>query len=86
MKNIEKSKLDELIRLDRKYWDTGDTDILTAQRQVANEISCDLFGKTSMSNTISDAVGVVISPFGLTSDKSNQQVYKLFEALGFEVN
>lgn len=82
---IDKSKLDALIVIGRTYWETADVNLLNAQRHILKQVSVDLFGNSGYDNAISDAVHLVISPFGLATDKSNEQVYKLFGAMGIEV-
>jgi len=44
MRSVKKETMDELIRISKKYWRTGDTDILPARIKLAEELSDQAFG------------------------------------------
>jgi len=82
-RKINKCKLDELIRLERKYCNTGDVDILPARIQVAMALSVSSFGNDNMWIHLADFVGGVIS--GLNKSASNEVIYGAFRAIGYEI-
>ena len=85
MKPVPKESLDELIRLTKKYYRTGDVDLLPAQRQAAEQLSISTRGDTLGSLAFSEIVSAVFGGFGLKRDATYQDVYDVFALLGYEV-
>ena len=85
MKKISKPLLDELIRLSRKYWRTGDTDLLETKNHAAMRLSEDTFGDNRHWFAFCDVVSAILGASGLIPNASNAQIYKVFEAMGYEV-
>ena len=85
MKPIPKENLDELIRLTKKYYRTGDVDILPARSQAANQLSVSIRGDTLSSLAFTDVVSAMFGGFGLKRDATYQDVYDVFALLGYEV-
>jgi hypothetical protein len=85
MKPIPKENLDELIRLSKKYYRTGDVDLLPAQRQAAEQLSVSTRGDTLGGLAFSGMVSAMFSGFGLKRDATYQDVYDVFALLGYEV-
>lgn len=85
MKSIPKKHLDELIRLTKKYYRTGDVDILAARSAAADELSKSVRGDSLSSVAFSDIVNAMFSGSGLKRDATYQDVYDVFALLGYEV-
>lgn len=85
MKPIPKEDLDELIRLTKKYYRTGDVDILAACTQAADRLSVSVRSNTLSSMAFADVVSAIFSGFGLKRDATYQDVYDVFALLGYEV-
>jgi hypothetical protein len=82
-KAICKSSLDELIRLTRKYQRTSDTDILPARISVMKELSLNTLGSDYHWCAFGDIVYAVCG--SLKRGASNQDIYDVFNLLGYEV-
>lgn len=87
MKQINKALLDELMRLERKYWKTHDTDILPYRIEMAKRLSEQAFGNQDHWLGFSGIVDSILGGKGLAlkSGATNAVVYKVLEVLGFEV-
>jgi hypothetical protein len=85
MKPIPKENLDELIRLTKKYYRTGDVDILPAIHKAAGQLSVSVCGDVHAGIAISDIVSAIFGGFGLKRDATYQDVYDVFALLGYEV-
>ena len=86
MKQINKATLDELIRLERKYWETSDTDILDARIKTAFELSSQAFGCDLSWIKFADIVSSIVGgSHALKPKATNADIYKVLELLGFEV-
>lgn len=77
MKKIPKSLIDELMRLSKKYWNTGDVDILDKTYNVAKEIELQTNKSWSIWKDIIDSL--------CRLNVSSNCVYGIFETIGFEV-
>jgi hypothetical protein len=86
MKVIQRKMLDELIRLRRKYWKTGDVDVLPAGYEKAKEISNAVFGNIYRNTGFCGLVDAILSGNGLRPNASNKDIYTAFEAVGFTVS
>lgn len=85
-RQIKKETLKELIRIYRKYWKTGDVDILGTKNQKCDELSIQAFGRANACLSMSDIVG------GITTlcchhgmNITYEAIYKVFEIIGFEI-
>ena len=85
MKPIPKENLDELIRLTKKYYRTGDVDILAARSQAAKQLSLSVRGSEVGWLAFGDIVSAILSRSGLKRDATYQDVYDVFALLGYEV-
>ena len=85
MKPIPKENLDELIRLTKKYYRTGDVDILPARSQAAEQLSLSVCGSGVGRLAFGDIVSAIFGGFGLKRDATYQDVYDVFALLGYEV-
>lgn len=84
MKPILKENLDELIRLTKKYYRTGDVDILPAMRYAGDQLSLCVRGDVHASGAFRDTVSAIFGGFGLKRDATYQDVYDVFALLGYE--
>jgi hypothetical protein len=85
MKPIPKENLDELIRLTKKYWRTGDVDILPAERYAGDKLSLSIRGDVYASSAFRNIVNAMFSGFGLKPNATYQDVYDVFALFGYEV-
>lgn len=85
MKPIPKENLDELIRLTKKYYRTGDVDLFPAMRYEREQLSLSVRGDVNAGIAISDIVSAMFGGFGLKRDATYQDVYDVFALLGYEV-
>lgn len=83
MRSVKKETMDELARITRKYWTTGDTDIFDAKHRKARELSEQAFGSDAKWLQFCDIVDGVIC---LNRNVPNDTIYKIFGLLCIEVN
>ena len=83
MRSVKKETMDELARITRKYWTTGDTDILDAKHRKARELSEQAFGSDAKWLQFCDIVDGAIY---LNRNVPNDTIYKIFGLLCIEVN
>ena len=85
MKKIDKSTLDKLIRVARKYWKTGDVDLLDGVLYTGAQLSKQAINKDSACLSFTDFVHSIVKPYGLKEHASNADIYKAFAVFGYEV-
>jgi len=86
MKQAPGGMSDKLIRLRRKYWDTGDVDILSACDATEEQLSQLLFHDDMHTNDMSNAIDLCAKgKFGLLPRATNWQIYNVLAAYGIEV-
>ena len=83
MRSVKKETMDELARIVRKYWATGDTDILDAKHRKGRELSEQAFGSDANWLQFCDIVDGAIR---LNRNLSNDIIYKIFGLLCIEVS
>jgi hypothetical protein len=83
VKEITSKNLDEVMRLTRKYFKTGDTDILGARYTAAEACSIDLFGYKSEWLAVCEITSSILN--GLKKSASNKDVYAVLRVLGYKV-
>lgn len=83
MRSVKKETMDELARLVRKYWATGDKDILDAKHRKASELSEQAFGSDAKWLQFCDILDGAIC---LNRNVSNDIIYKIFGLLCIEVS
>jgi|LGVF01.2.fsa_nt_gb hypothetical protein len=76
MKILDKQKVDEVIRLNHKYYKTGDRDICTVLIATRSEVEPD---------DIHDKVGSAIDAMAHIKGVTYNQIYNALEDLGYEV-
>ncbi len=81
----DKSIVDEIVRIERKYAKTGDADILDAQHRLATELSESLFGDTYKWCALKETIAAAVGPHGLLPKATNQQIYDILKAYGIDV-
>lgn len=83
---IKKAQLDTLIEMNRAYWqmDTRDEDLLLAKCKAKRVYADEAFGD-DLGMIIQDIVSGVLKYRGLKPDATNEDIHKMFEALGYEV-
>jgi hypothetical protein len=82
MKTVEKKTMDEAIRLSRKYWDTGDVDILPARLVKTRNLSEQAFGNDWKWCKFNDLIDSMI---GLNKGVGNVTIYEALALVGITV-
>lgn len=83
MKSIDKRTLDETIRLSRKYWKTGDEDVLPARTLKARELSYQYCGKEGARwAQFQDCIDAALL---LVPNCPNATIYSVFEVMGIKI-
>ena len=85
MKQIQQHNIDKVIRLTRKYRETGDTYLLPAKIEAAREVSCEMFCTDRSWLEVSEFVGGIIGVCGLSIGASNKVIYDALRCIGYEV-
>jgi len=75
--------MDELARITRKYWSTGDKDIIAAKNKMAFALSEQAFGSDIKWLQFCDIVDGAVC---LNRNVSNEIIYKIFGLLCIEVS
>ena len=83
MRSVKKETMDELARVIRKYWATGDTDILDLKHRKARELSEQALGSDEKWLQFCDILDGVIC---FNRSVSNDTIYKIFGLLCIEVS
>ena len=83
MRSVKKETMDELARVIRKYWATGDTDILDATHRKARKLSEQAFGSDAKWLQFCDILNGAIN---LNQNTSNDTIYKIFGLLGINIS
>ena len=83
MKIVNKKSMDELIRISKKYWRTGDADILPACIKLANELSEQAFGNGCNWCPFLDLVHSAVK---FNKSITNQTIYMMFALVGISVD
>jgi hypothetical protein len=86
IKSIPKKALDETIRLARKYWKTGDGDILPAKYAMAKELSLAVFNNDCHWYAFTGLIDAIVCGHGLRPYASNKEIYAAFKAVGYAVS
>ena len=81
MKQIKKSRLDEVIKLSREYWETGNRGLLPARMDAAEEVERDA-GIDWLS--LLNFVDGIIRRRGLLHEADNETIHEIFRFLGWE--
>ena len=83
MRSVKKETMDELVRVVRKYWATGDTDFFDATHRKARKLSEQAFGSEAKWLQFCDILNGAIC---LNRNVSNDTIYKIFGLLGINVS
>lgn len=83
MRSVKKETLDELARIIRKYWATGDKDILDAKYRKASELSEQAYGRAAKWSQFCDLIDGAVC---INRNVSNDIIYKIFGLLCIEVS
>lgn len=83
MKIVNKKSMDELIRISKKYRRTGDTDLLPARIEFAEELSNQAFGNDYSWCSFSDLVSSAVK---FNESITNETIYAMFALAGIAVD
>lgn len=83
MKQIVKSQLDEVIKLSREYWETGNRGLLAVRMDAAEEVE-----RATGIDWLSllDTVDGILRRRGLLHEADNEKIYEVFRIMGWEVS
>lgn len=82
MKKIPKKSFDALLTFTRKYWKTGEHDLITAKIALAQSIQNDVGVDWLCFLNIADCI---LQSNGFKPNASNGTIYSLLNVLGYEV-
>ena len=82
MKTIQKKTLDEAIRISRKYWETGDVDVLQARYAQTAKLSEQSFGSNHKWCAFNDLIDSVLH---LKKGATDELIYSVFALVGINV-
>jgi len=82
MRTVQKKTTDETIRISRKYWDTGDVDILDARYNLTKKLSNQAFESEHKYMSFGDLIDSVLK---LNKGATNELIYSVFELIGISV-
>ena len=85
MKQMNKQELDELIEVSKKYWETGDKDILDRRMVLAKKISYETSGNQFNWVGWTDLIKIIDGCINLKKHISKTDIYRIFEILGFSI-
>lgn len=86
MKSVSKKSVDSLIRITRKFYATGDEDLLAHRLQTARELSIEAFGSDDKWLQFGDLISAIFGGVqGLCPGCPKADVYRILEILGFAV-
>ena len=83
MRSVKKETMDELIRVVRKFWATGDVDLFGAKYRKGHELSEQAYGSDAKWLPLLDILDAAIN---LNQNTSNDTIYKIFGLLGINVS
>ena len=83
MKKVNKKPMDELIRISKKYWRTGDTDLLPARIKFSEELSNQAFGNDYNWCSFSELVNSAVK---FNKSITNETIYTMFALAGISVD
>lgn len=79
MRTIQKGDLDKAIRISRKYWATGDVDILESRFSCTKRLSNQAFESEHKFCSFS---GLIDSVLHLNKGATNELIYSVFALIG----
>ena len=83
MRSVKKETMDELARIIRKFWATGDKGILDAKHRKARELSEQAYGSYAKWIQFCDILDGAVC---FDRNVSNDTIYKIFGLLCIEVS
>ena len=81
---IDKKNLDNVIRLEKKYWKTGDTDYLDAQKKYLDYIEDEIKRQTKIAHHYFWGICELLSFFA-RFNFTYQKIYDFLKIVGYEV-
>lgn len=86
MRTIQKETLDRLIMLERKYFLTGNEDLLDPHLEACKELSTQAYGRDNYWMAFFDLVsGIAGGICSLNPGISDASLYEIMRILGYEV-
>lgn len=85
MKTVSKNAVDELCRVVRKFWETGDADILSKKHEILYLLAEECYGNRNKWSVFDELVNVTFSPYGFKANATNGFYYDLLKMFDIEV-
>lgn len=85
MKTISKDSVDNLFRITRKYYKTGDVDSLPARLEMAEKLSKEAFDSPDSWLGFAEMASAIVGNDLKCQTIESDSIYKIFEILGFTV-
>jgi hypothetical protein len=85
MKTVNKTTVDELCRVVRKYWKTGDTDILSKKHEILCSLAEECYGNSYKWSVFDYLVSATFSSYGFKANATNGFYYDLLKMFDIEV-
>ena len=85
MKTVKKKTADELCRVVRKFWKTGDEDILAKKHEILCQLSKECYGDTNKWSIFNDLSNSAFSSYGFKPKATNQFFYDLLAMFDIDV-
>ena len=86
MKQVSKKRMDDLIRISRKFWKTGDKDLLGTRTNIARGLSASAFnGNDGRWDDFQNIVDLCTRSWSFLPNATNTQIYSVFSVFDIEV-
>ena len=85
MKTVKKKTADELCRVVRKFWKTGDEDILAKKHEILRQLAEECYGDKNKWGVFEDLSNSAFSSYDFKPKATNQFFYDLLAMFDIEV-
>ena len=85
MKTVKKKTADELCRVVRKFWKTGDEDILAKKHEILYQLAEECYGDKNKWGVFEDLSSSAFSSYDFKPKATNQFFYDLLAMFDIEV-
>ena len=85
MRTVKKKTADELCRVVRKFWKTGDEDILAKKHEILCQLAEECYGNTNKWSIFNDLSNSAFSSYDFKPKATNQFFYDLLAMFDIDV-
>ena len=85
MKTVSKNAVDELCRVVRKFWETGDADILSKKHEILYLLAEECYGNRNKWSVFDELANAAFSAYGFKANATNGFYYDLLKMFDIEV-